>query len=61
MFWKEESDVECRCAFCYELWEGLFEESGSYSAFIDEREKVEIREREREGVMLFDFDRTTIE
>ena len=24
------------CAFCYELWEGLFEESGSYSAFIDE-------------------------
>ena len=24
------------CAFCYELWEGLFEESGSYSTFIDE-------------------------
>ena len=24
------------CVFCYELWEGLFEDSGSYSAFIDE-------------------------
>ena len=32
----EGSDLEWRCAFCYELWEGLFEENGSYSAFIDE-------------------------
>ena len=24
------------CVFCYKLWEGLSEESGSYSAFIDE-------------------------